>query len=1192
MKQKKNLFFDWHTALHQSMAVYVCLLVFSICVNLASAATTNVVMFLETMATNAVKPWTGTGCSNAWTVAFNATNPFEQNRNANYGTGNTNGLAFIRGTFSLADSTITTTKDIDARVSNGTLGFYTFTQGLSNGVGWAVQLNSGSGFTTRLQETNGVNHGWQLSSYALQPADLVSNLTLRFQFSGCSANSRIWFDQIALTSTTGSGTSSNVTFIPYYVHIPGGSFVMGDHFEYIDLKHYTDEVPLHTVVISPFTMSTTLCTMREYCDFLNASRTQGLIEVRGNLVYATGGTNVYFYTHDASPNSLIQWADNTFSVLDGRDLRPVTSVHWFGAIAFCNWLSARDGFESCYNLDTGDVDFSKNGFRLPTEAEWEYAAHGGPTDTYSMFPWGTNTNVNGTYANWENSGDPFESTNAYPCTTPVGFYNGSLRLKSDYNWPGSQTTYQTSDGSNQLGLYDMAGNVWEWCNDWYMNTYYTNCVINNVVTNPPGPMLAQADLFDGLPYHCLRGGTWWNGNSLTDADYGHARVSNRDPSYFLGGGPPGDPYAQWSQAGFRVMRPEKLPQTVGLFLNSTNAFPGYTLMSPMQGRTAYLLNNTGQYVRAWSSGYNPGRADCLMENGHYMRMCSLGMQSELNSGGGEGGRHEERDWLGNLVWSFDYNYTNKMTHHDFKILPNGNLIIIMMEVKSTAEVLAAGFNPAQLSSSITTNGGFMLPDAVIEVQPIRPYGGTVVWEWHVWDHLVQEYDPAKDNYGVVSNHYERINANPPSGGYTQQFFNHFNGIDYNPQYDQIMLSSRNQSEIWIIDHSTTTAEAAGHTGGKYGKGGDLLYRWGNPLWNKQGTAVNQMLFQQHCCLWIPTNYPGGGHILIHNNGIGRTPAQYTSIDEIVPPVDANGNYTRTAGAAFGPTNLFWTYKDSTPTNFFGADIGGVERLPNGNTLITFGIRGTLFEVTPAGQTVWKYINPVTQTPLAQGTVVPFDSNSNPKFPLQTLNEVFKVHRYPTNFVGFVGKDLAPRGTIETYTGTTNDTVGLGLPDVWVRANFGSLSAVSSTSDADGDGIPDRTEYSYGISPTQADGDGDGIPDGWEFAYSRDPSYAGDATNVAANGYSYLDSYQADLTPTNPSSQLRFTSIGTFGSEVDISWIGGNNAWQYLECCDDLSAGQWRPVFTNAPPTLGTNTVTIAHTNSLAPQRFYRLKANR
>ncbi len=1230
--------------------------------NYTGVATVTNTVFRETMATNAVKPWAGSGSVKPWTVTFTGNNPFEQNSNANYGSGNTNGLTFKGGTSNLSENMIALASGVDARGTSGALAFYVNTSGLTNNNGWALQLNSGAGYTMRLGETNGSNHAWQLYNYNLQPGDLVSNLLLRFQFSGGSASNRILLDQIALTTLVSSNVTTGVAmyddgahgdlqagdgyfgaqipaqsagtpvgfyittldlygatnsspagapgyqygfvvsnaapptpFTPKYVYIPGGSFIMGDHFEYVDLKHYTDEVPLHPVYISPLYMGTTLVTCREYCEFLNDAITQGLVEVRSGIVYPAGGTNVLFYTYDASVNSRIQYAAGTFTVLNGRDLHPATSVRWFGAVAYCNWLSGKNTYDAAYNLDTGDVDFSKNGFRLPTEAEWEYAAHGGPTDEYTMFPWGTNVNANGTFANWQNSGDPFESTNDYPCTTPVGFFNGSLRMKSDYNWPGSQETYQTSDGSNPLGLYDMGGNVWEWCNDWYMNTYYSYCTNNNVVTNPAGPTLAQADLFpsnsapNAVAFRCLRGGTWWNGNAVDDFDYGHARVSNRDPSYFLGGGPAGDPNSQWSQTGFRVMRPDIVTQTVGLFLNAPDAYPGYTLMSPMQGKTAYLLNNAGQYVHSWTSTYTPGRADCLLENGHYLRMCSVGNLSKLNAGGGEGGRHEEYDWEGNLVWAFDYNYTNAMTHHDFKVLPNGNLIILVMEKKSTAEVLAAGFDPAKCVSSITTNGGFMLPEAIIEVQPTRPYGGIVVWEWHVWDHLIQDFSAINNNYGAVAAHPELINANPPSGQ-AQQFWNHANSLDYHPQFDQIMISIRNSSELWIIDHGTSTAEARGHTGGRYGKGGDLLYRWGNPIQYKAGTSANQMLWQQHDCTWVPTNCPNAGHIIVHDNGVGRLGGMngYTSIDEMVPPVDAYGNYAAMSSGAYGPTNYYWNYKATPTTNFYGMDIGGVQRLPNGNSLICYGIQGTLFEVTTNGTIVWKYVNPVTSVPLAQGSAIPTDPVA--LFQTQYLNEVFKVTRYGTNYPGLFGKDLTPRGTIETYTGASTDTTGLGLPDVWVRAHFGSLSAVTANSDHDGDGLTDRAEYLLGLDPTKASSTGDGIPDGWKLTYGLDPTLLGVASSKAANGYSYLQAYQADLNPTNAASQLRVTDIDVFNNNVFVTWIGGSGAWQALECSSNLAdTNAWTAVYTNTPPTQATNTLLHPGAGG-ASNLFYRIRA--
>ena len=145
-----------------------------------------------------------------------------------------------------------------------------------------------------------------------------------------------------------------------------------------------------------------------------------------------------------------------------------------------------------------------------------------------------------------------------------------------------------------------------------------------------------------------------------------------------------------------------------------------------------------------------------------------------------------------------------------------------------------------------------------------------------------------------------------------------------------------------------------------------------------------------------------------NNGLGR---DYSSIDEITPPVDLNGNYTYVPGSAFGPENLTWTYIATPPASLFAHDISGAQRLQNGNTLIDDGPLGTFLEVTSEGDIVWKYINPVDNTgPLTQGDSIPHD----PTHPDETLNSVFRVYRYPPDYPGFDGRDLTPGDVIELY----------------------------------------------------------------------------------------------------------------------------------------------------------------------------------
>jgi hypothetical protein len=182
-------------------------------------------------------------------------------------------------------------------------------------------------------------------------------------------------------------------------------------------------------------------------------------------------------------------------------------------------------------------------------------------------------------------------------------------------------------------------------------------------------------------------------------------------------------------------------------------------------------------------------------------------------------------------------------------------------------------------------------------------------------------------------------------------------VAYNPQFDQLMISVHEFSEIWIIDHSTTTAEAAGHSGGRSGKGGDLLYRWGNPAAYRAGGAADQRLFAQHHAQWIAKGLPGEGHLLLFNNGNGRPEGVYSTVDEIVPPADAEGHYHREPGKKFGPEAAAWSFAAPNKTEFYSNFISGTQRLPNGNTLICSGASGILFEVTPEKEVVWHYANP-------------------------------------------------------------------------------------------------------------------------------------------------------------------------------------------------------------------------------------------
>ncbi|NNE44241.1 MAG: T9SS type A sorting domain-containing protein, partial [Gemmatimonadetes bacterium] len=359
------------------------------------------------------------------------------------------------------------------------------------------------------------------------------------------------------------------------------------------------------------------------------------------------------------------------------------------------------------------------------------------------------------------------------------------------------------------------------------------------------------------------------------------------------------------------------------------------------------------------------------------------------------------DWDGNLLWEYVYSDSTKRHHHDIAALPNGNVLVLAWELKSTTEAIAQGRDPLLLFQQE------LWPEHIVEVQPVLPDSGVIVWEWHVWDHLVQDYDSTRANFGVVADHPELIDINFLNGGLSVADWLHANAIAYNEELDQIAISLNSWSEVWIIDHSTTTAEAAGHTGGNSGKGGDLLYRWGNPEAYDRGTATERKLYRQHDVQWIPEGSPGAGNLLVFNNGWERPEGAYSSVEEIQTPVDSLGNYAPLApGVPHGPASTVWTYTATPPESLYASFISGAQRLPNGNTLICEGApSGTLQEVDPSDSLVWIYVNPVNSGgPMVQGTV-------------PTGNLTFRTIRYAPEFPGLAGRDLTPGLPVELPAGT-------------------------------------------------------------------------------------------------------------------------------------------------------------------------------
>lgn len=402
------------------------------------------------------------------------------------------------------------------------------------------------------------------------------------------------------------------------------------------------------------------------------------------------------------------------------------------------------------------------------------------------------------------------------------------------------------------------------------------------------------------------------------------------------------------------------------------------LFSPIALPNVYLMNLANEKVHEWQMDYAPGYSVYLLPNGNLLRATSLPERPFSTLQGSNGGRVEMRDWDNKVVWRYDYATTSGQQHHDVFYMPRtGHVLMVAWERRSADEVVSAG-RPAD---TLPPEGELWV-DKVVEVDPVT---STVVWEWRTWDHLVPPGAAPSDHPELIDPTY----ADVPGVDWT-----HANAVVYNEALDQVMLSVRNFSEFWVIDHSTTTAEAAGHSGGRLHHGGDLVYRWGNP--RAYGLDVPEELYGQHNPQWIADGLPGAGHILIFDNGDAKA-RPYSRAAEIVPPLQADGSYAYDPVTGYGPAAPVWQYVANPAESFFAPIISGVQRLPSGNTLITDGPKGVFMEVTPEGQAVYSY----TTTDTAGNTGY----------------QVFRAVRYEAGYPGLTGRDLTPQGPLRIAVAT-------------------------------------------------------------------------------------------------------------------------------------------------------------------------------
>ena len=291
-------------------------------------------------------------------------------------------------------------------------------------------------------------------------------------------------------------------------------------------------------------------------------------------------------------------------------------------------------------------------------------------------------------------------------------------------------------------------------------------------------------------------------------------------------------------------------------------------------------------------------------------------------------------------------------------------------------------------------------EQILELKPKNSNEADIVWEWNFKDHFIQDFDKTKDNYGNVGENPQRLDINF-LGTSTGASWLHINAMQYNAELDQIVLSSKHLSEIYIIDHSTTTAEAASSKGGRYKRGGDILYRWGNPMVYRQGTAADQKLFGPHYPHWIGKELKDEGKIILFNNGANRSPS-FSEVNIITPPKSDVGDYDYKVNTAFGPMNPDYIYTAPEKTDFYSPFQSSAQRLPNGNTFICKGKQGHFFEIDINENIVWEYISPIGGAKILSQGENPKDFSTN----------VFRAKKYWKEYEVFKGRDLSSGSPIE------------------------------------------------------------------------------------------------------------------------------------------------------------------------------------
>lgn len=409
--------------------------------------------------------------------------------------------------------------------------------------------------------------------------------------------------------------------------------------------------------------------------------------------------------------------------------------------------------------------------------------------------------------------------------------------------------------------------------------------------------------------------------------------------------------------------------------HAQDPYEGYTFYA--SGRNAYLYDMDKNRIHTWSSSYN------VMSNAYLLRDSSVffpGVNPSPWSGGAQvGGQLQIIKWDGEVVWNYHYSSSTYCPHHDSE------------PVYRTDDPYE---EPTFLVICYEKISG-VTSDKIVEIKPTGQTTADIVWEWHAWDHRTSNGDDKPELLDQdAGSSYE---------------WTHVNNVSYNRELDQILFGVKHFYEFMVIDHSTTTEEAAGSTGGKYGKGGNIHYRWGRP--SNYGCSGTSYLGAFHCARWIPTIFPGtdeevpggGNAILIHNNRDETV--------EVELPGDGDGIYPRNPGSAFEPDAPAWTADISQMSDHQGS----TQRLPNGNTLVS-NARGTIYEYAPNGSSVWSMSASCSKATRYSLTYLDMTTITKGKNGVFSKNQGLNIYSNPMTGAVHISLDNAfPNAKLQIFT---------------------------------------------------------------------------------------------------------------------------------------------------------------------------------